>query len=191
MLGIAYSITLMMIADLNSGAFIALSKIVRFLLAMSLVWAVPDRSQAEAELLGSFGYWSAFQYESDCWVAAEPVKLNIQQMATLVTDDDFNLMIALKFGSDIPNLQIWLSDVFNTSLLAYAHIGGKKHELIYHNEGLWLKLEDELPVIKQLLAVADIRLGLFVLGSDEITAEYSSEGLREAYNHLARNCETE
>ncbi|WP_412507323.1 hypothetical protein [Roseovarius sp. SYSU LYC5161] len=160
------------------------------LYAVAIAWvaAQPSAVTAETELLGSFGYWSAFQYDTDCWVATEPADLTVTQAKVKTGDGELYLMIAFKYGSTMPSVQIWLSEEFGDILLASAVVRGTTHPLFYSDEALWLPVDSEVTVVKQLLGGNDLKLSVEGEGTTEIAATYSTEGLQEAYNHMARFC---
>ncbi len=97
-------------------------------------------------------------------------------------------MIAFKYGSTMPSVQIWLSEEFGDILLASAVVRGTTHPLFYSDEALWLPVDSEVTVVKQLLGGNDLKLSVEGEGTTEIAATYSTEGLQEAYNHMARFC---
>lgn len=146
-------------------------------------------SASETRFLSKVERWTAYQYETDCWISSEPSVLKADHVNSMLRDTDFQMMIALKYGSNFPNLQIWLNDSFNVELEASAAINGQKYDLFFADEALWFELDDEWTAIKKTLAGNEIEIHVQALGADVIEAIYKTDKVQEAYNYLARNCE--
>jgi hypothetical protein len=146
-------------------------------------------SASETRFLSKFERWTAYQYEADCWISSKPSVLKADHVSSMLRDTDFQMMIALKYGSNFPNLQIWLNDSFNVELEASAAINGQKYDLFFADEALWFELDDEWTAIKQALAGNEIEIKVQAIGADVIEAIYKTDKVQEAYNYLARNCE--
>jgi hypothetical protein len=159
-----------------------------YAVAIALLAAQPSAVAAESELLGSFGDWSAFQYESDCWVATQPADLTVTQAEVKTEGSELFLMIAFKYGSSMPSVQIVLSDEFGDVTEASAVTAGTTYPLAYSDGMLWLPVDKEVTVVKRLLGSNDLKLSVQGKGTAEIAATYSTYGLHEAYNYMASTC---
>jgi hypothetical protein len=136
----------------------------------------------ETDATASFNRWSAFFEEDSCWVATQPMLEDGTILESVFVYVAFNDNLAL------PQVAIYAEQGFEDSSVILTS-QDDIFELDVNGNAAFPEIEDDVRILKSILAGLDFTLIYNTSGPTETTGFISANGFPDAYNFISRECD--
>ena len=158
---------------------------IRSILQLATFCLIAVSANAEEDIVADrmFGDWSAFIDGDDCWVASHPAAPAGPPL------EDVYFFVTFHNLFPAPSISIWPHRVVNEQAGLQVLTG--RHEFAFQfADGIaFPELEDELPILRALLASKKLVIKLEDAAGNELLGHIVYNGFSDAYNYTSRACE--
>ena len=155
--------------------------IVALTLCAPLAAAASDSSN-QNEAAAIFDQWDAFFEETSCWIATLPL------MEDGSSPDEVALYVAFHMQLPIPEISFQTEERFVGDAIR-VKIGDQSYDFEVDDDTAFAPVKSELTILKSLLVGNDMSVTFQLVGLEEASGKISTNGFRDAYNFLSRDCE--
>ena len=158
---------------------------IRSILLLAVCCLISGFANAEEEITPDrmFGGWSAFIDGDDCWVASHP------KMPSKVLMEDVLFFVTFHNRFPVPSISIWPTRSVN-ELAGVQVMTGRQDFTFQFSDGIaFPELEDEIPILRALLASNELVIKMEDVAGDELLAYIVYNGFNAAYNYTSKECD--
>lgn len=158
---------------------------IRSILLLAAFCLIAVSANAEEDIVADriFGDWSAFIDGDDCWVASHPDVPGKAQMG------DVFFFVAFHNRFPAPSISIWPIRAVNEQAGLQVLTGRQEFAFQFADGIAYPKLEDEIPILRALLASKKLVIKLEDAAGNELLGNIVYNGFSDAYNYTSRACE--
>lgn len=158
---------------------------IRSILLFATFCLVAVCATAEEDIVADrmFGDWSAFIDGDDCWVASHP---RVPGKALM---EDVFFFVAFHNRFPAPNISIWPTRTVNEQAGLQVLAGRQEFAFQFADGIAYPKLEDEMPILRALLASKKFVIRLEDVAGNELLGHIVYNGFNAAYNYTSKECD--
>jgi hypothetical protein len=139
--------------------------------------------EPEIDYLQSYGEWSLFIDDNDCWLASNPSDQN--------GETDINTFYYVTFHNNEPrpNNSVFFSVPDSDAGSLILESPTRSYDFSIYGDTAYPNAENELTILKELLIANTFKLYISTLEYGRRELSLSSKGFKNAYNSISKQCE--